>query len=165
LKEVEQLLKAGKSVVPLREDPIVEELHLLSAKRELYLINGDEITPELKAAIEARGGEYIVADLGTMTDLSPLIRSAYHLLHLMSFYTTGEDETRAWTIVQGSKAPQAAGVIHTDFENKFIRAEVVNATKLLEAGSWAKARQKGMMRTEGKDYVMQEGDVMEVRHS
>jgi ribosome-binding ATPase YchF (GTP1/OBG family) len=56
-------------------------------------------------------------------------------------------------------------VIHTDFENKFIRAEVVNATKLLEAGSWAKARQKGMMRTEGKDYVMQEGDVMEVRHS
>ena len=83
---------------------------------------------------------------------------------LMSFFTTGEDETRAWTIETGSKAPQAAGAIHTDFEHKFIRAEVINWQKLLEASSWAAARQKGWIRTEGKEYIFQDGDVTEFRH-
>jgi ribosome-binding ATPase YchF (GTP1/OBG family) len=86
------------------------------------------------------------------------------VLDLISFFTTGEDETRAWTIERGTKAPQAAGVIHTDFEEKFIRMEVVPTEKLLEAGGWSKAKQKGWLRVEGKDYVVNDGDVIEVRH-
>ena len=82
----------------------------------------------------------------------------------MSFFTTGEDETRAWTIERGTKAPQASGVIHTDFESKFIRLEVVPTEKLLEAGGWSKAKQKGWLRVEGKEYVVADGDVIEVRH-
>ena len=83
---------------------------------------------------------------------------------LISFFTTGEDEARAWTIKRGAKAPEAAGTIHTDFEKKFIRAEVINWQKLLEVGGWGAAKQKGKMRLEGKDYVVQDGDVMEIRH-
>ena len=87
------------------------------------------------------------------------------MLGLISFLTTGEDESRAWTIRKEAKAPEAAGAIHTDFENKFIRAEVINWEKLLEAGGWVKAKQKGLIRIEGKDYEVQDGDVMEIRHS
>jgi ribosome-binding ATPase YchF (GTP1/OBG family) len=96
--------------------------------------------------------------------LSPLIVKAYAVLDLISFLTTGEDETRAWTIERGMKAPQAAGVIHTDFEKSFIRAEVVPYAELVAAGSWTNAKQKGKMRLEGKDYVVQDGDVMVIRH-
>ena len=92
--------------------------------------------------------------------LDKLIRASYHLLGLMSFLTSGEDETRAWTIKQGTKAPQAAGKIHTDFERGFIKAEVVNYKDLLENGSLAAAREKGLVRMEGKEYVVQDGDVI-----
>ena len=92
--------------------------------------------------------------------LEKLIRASYHLLGLMSFLTSGEDETRAWTIKQGTKAPQAAGKIHTDFERGFIKAEVVNYKDLLENGSLAAAREKGLVRMEGKEYVVQDGDVI-----
>ena len=99
-------------------------------------------------------------DLGLKeSGLEKLIRASYHLLGLMSFLTSGEDETRAWTIKQGTKAPQAAGKIHTDFERGFIKAEVVNYKDLLENGSLAAAREKGLVRMEGKDYVMKDGDV------
>ncbi|MDR3582207.1 MAG: DUF933 domain-containing protein, partial [Candidatus Pacebacteria bacterium] len=91
-------------------------------------------------------------------------KKTYHMLDLISFFTTGEDETRAWTIVRGTKAPQAAGVIHTDFETKFIRLEVIECPKLLEAGGWSKAKQKGWLRVEGKEYEVKDGDVLEVRH-
>ena len=100
-------------------------------------------------------------DLGLKeSGLEKLIRASYHLLGLMSFLTSGEDETRAWTIKQVTKAPQAAGKIHTDFERGFIKAEVVNYKDLLENGSLAAAREKGLVRMEGKEYVVQDGDVI-----
>ena len=100
-------------------------------------------------------------DLGlTESGLEKLVRASYHLLGLMSVLTAGEDETRAWTIKIGTKAPQAAGKIHTDFERGFIKAEVVNYQDLLDCGSYAGAREKGLVRMEGKDYVVQDGDVI-----
>ena len=100
-------------------------------------------------------------DLGlTESGLEKLIKASYHILGLMSFLTAGEDETRAWTIKIGTKAPQAAGKIHSDFERGFIKAEVVNYKDLLEQGSLAAAREKGLVGMEGKDYVVQDGDVI-----
>ena len=100
-------------------------------------------------------------DLGlTESGLEKLVRASYHLLGLMSFLTAGEDETRAWTIKIGTKAPQAAGKIHTDFERGFIKAEVVNYQDLLDCGSYAGAREKGLVRMEGKEYIVQDGDVI-----
>ena len=96
------------------------------------------------------------------TGLERLIKAAYKLLELISFLTTtGNKEVRAWTIKRGTKAPQAAGVIHTDFEKKFIRAEVVEFEKLIEAGSFKVAKDRGWIRTEGKDYEIKDGDVVE----
>ena len=100
-------------------------------------------------------------DLGLKeSGLEKLVNASYHLLGLMSFLTSGEDETRAWTIKIGTKAPQAAGKIHSDFERGFIKAEVVNYQDLLDCGSYAGAREKGLVRMEGKDYVVQDGDVI-----
>jgi GTP-binding protein YchF len=95
--------------------------------------------------------------------LPRFIRSAYHLLGLRTFFTTGEKESRAWTFRAGSRAPQCAGVIHTDFERGFIRAEVIHWDELLEIGSWSKAREVGKLRVEGKDYEVADGDVLEIR--
>jgi hypothetical protein len=94
-----------------------------------------------------------------------LIRKSYELLGLISFFTAGDDECRAWTIPVGSKAPQAAGAIHSDLEHHFIRAETIRWDKLLEAGSEAAARGKGTLRLEGKEYIVQDGDVLNIRHS
>ena len=105
--------------------------------------------------------EYGVFDDG----INGLIRTGYKLLDLISFFTTGEDETRAWTIPQGASAPEAGAAIHTDFFSKFIRAEVIAWNTLLEAGSYAKAREKGLVRTEGKTYIVKDGDVIEFLHS
>lgn len=100
-------------------------------------------------------------DLGLKeSGLEKLIRASYHLLGLISYLTAGEDETRAWTIRKGTKAPQAAGKIHTDFERGFIKAEVVNYKDLLEQGSLAAAREKGLVGMEGKEYVVRDGDVI-----
>ncbi|MNI94583.1 Ribosome-binding ATPase YchF [compost metagenome] len=92
-----------------------------------------------------------------------MIRAAYKLLGLYTYFTAGVQEVRAWTIQQGTKAPQAAGVIHTDFERGFIRAEVVSYDDLVTAGSMAAAREKGQLRLEGKEYVVADGDVMHFR--
>jgi len=92
-----------------------------------------------------------------------MVRSAYHLLGMRTYFTTGEKETRAWTFYEGSTAPICAGRIHTDFQRGFIRAEVIQWDELLELGSWSKARDAGKLRVEGKDYVGQDGDVMEFR--
>jgi GTP-binding protein YchF len=94
-----------------------------------------------------------------------LIRKSYELLGLISFFTAGEDECRAWTVPAGAKAPQAAGVIHTDLEHHFIRAETIRWDALLDAGSEAAARGRGTLRLEGKEYVVQDGDVLHIRHS
>jgi ribosome-binding ATPase len=125
----------------------------------------------ISAAIEAEltdltpeEAQAYLADLGVEhSGASELIRSVYHLLGLRTYLTTGEKETRAWTIHAGDKAPAAAGVIHTDFERGFIKAEVVAYHDLVAAGSFAKAREAGKLRIEGKDYVVQDGDVMEFR--
>ena len=102
--------------------------------------------------------------LGVSTSgVDQLIKSAYHLLGLMSFLTAGEKEVRAWTIPQGTRAQTAAGVIHSDIERGFIRAEVTGYDDLVAAGSYAAAREKGLLRLEGKDYIMQEGDVVHFR--
>ena len=97
--------------------------------------------------------------------LNRLIRIGYQVLGLRTFITAGEKETRAWTITAGDKAPAAAGVIHTDLERGFIRAEVIGWDKLVEAGSIPNARDRGWVRTEGKDYVVQDGDVMNILHN
>ena len=91
------------------------------------------------------------------------LRAAYELMGLRTYLTTGEKESRAWTFRAGSTAPQAAGVIHTDFERGFIRAETINWQELVESGSWSAARDRGLVRSEGKDYLVQDGDVMEFR--
>lgn len=104
-------------------------------------------------------------ELGVSEDgLAGLIRGAYETLGLISFFTTGEDETRAWTVRKGSTAPVAGAAIHNDFLTKFIRAEVVSTPDLLASGSWAAARETAKLRTEGKDYVVQDGDVMVFLH-
>lgn len=103
--------------------------------------------------------EYGVFDDG----VNDLIQAGYKLLNLISYFTTGEDETRAWTIPAGSTAPEAGTAIHTDFKEKFIRAEVVEWNKLLEAGSYGKAREQGLVRTEGKEYIVKDGDVIEFK--
>ena len=103
-------------------------------------------------------------DLGVEeSGLDKLIQASYRTLGLMSFLTGGEDETRAWTIKIGTKAPQAAGKIHTDFERGFIKAEVINYQDLLDCGSYAAAREKGLIRMEGKEYVVRDGDLIEFR--
>lgn len=166
LKQIKEELEKGNLVRQFKNEEIVRELGLLTAKEQVYLLNGEEshVPEALKQKIAELHGAYVVVDLATADKLDELIKKAYEILDLISFLTTGEDESRAWTIERGSKAPQAAGAIHTDFEKTFIRAEVVNWAKLLEAGGWSQAKQKGWLRLEGKEYVVQDGDVMVIRH-
>jgi GTP-binding protein YchF len=122
-----------------------------------------EIESELVDLSEAEASEYL-RDLGVSgSGVSALIRAVYHLLGLRTYLTTGEKETRAWTIREGDKAPAAAGVIHTDFERGFIAAETVHFDDLVSLGSFAKAREAGKLRIEGKEYVVKDGDVVEFR--
>src|SRR5438874_5545222 len=122
-----------------------------------------QIESELVDLSEAEAREYL-RDLGVESSgVAALIRAVYHLLGLRTYLTTGEKETRAWTIRAGDKAPQAAGVIHTDFERGFIAAEVTHYDDLVALGSFAKAREAGKLRIEGKDYVVKDGDVIEFR--
>jgi GTP-binding protein YchF len=122
-----------------------------------------QIESELVDLSEAEAEEYL-RDLGVAgSGVSALIRAVYHLLGLRTYLTTGEKETRAWTISAGDKAPAAAGVIHSDFERGFIAAETVHFDDLVSLGSFAKARESGKLRIEGKDYVVRDGDVVEFR--
>ncbi|MDT7809989.1 MAG: ribosome-binding ATPase [Acidobacteriota bacterium] len=138
--------------------------------RELAAAEGAECVV-ISAQIEAELVELSTEDrLGYLQSLGVessgvdlMIRSAYRLLGLMSFLTAGEKEVRAWTVPRGTRAPQAAGTIHSDIERGFIRAEVVSYDDLTRAGSYAAAREQGLLRLEGKDYVMQEGDVVHFR--
>jgi GTP-binding protein YchF len=122
-----------------------------------------QIESELVDLSESEAQEYL-RDLGVAgSGVSALIRAVYHLLGLRTYLTTGEKETRAWTIRAGDKAPAAAGVIHSDFERGFIAAETVHFDDLVSLGSFAKARESGKLRIEGKDYVVKDGDVVEFR--
>lgn len=113
------------------------------------------------ADMDAEDKEMFLADLGLeISGLNRIIKEGYALLGLISFLTAGQPEVRAWTITKGTKAPQAAGKIHTDFEKGFIRAEVVSFDDLVSCGTMAAAKEKGLVRLEGKDYVMQDGDIV-----
>lgn len=176
LLRVKKLLESGSPAIADKElnsnilkNIGIKNLNLLTAKEQIYLLNGreEEASAELKDRIKKINADYIVVDLAKPKpeDIGALIKETYKTLDLISFLTTGEDETRAWTIKRGTKAPQAAGVIHTDFEKNFIRAEVINWNKLLDVGGWVQAKQKGLLRLEGKEYVVQDGDVLVVRHA
>ncbi len=148
-------------------------------------MTGDARYQELLAYFKEHGEQYVVVDakieqelsefegeekamfaeeLGVKGDgIDELIVAGYRLLGLMTYFTTGVEETRAWTVKIGSTAPVAGMAIHTDFKEKFIRAEIINWQTLLDAGSYAQAREKGLVRTEGKEYVVQDGDVIEFK--
>jgi GTP-binding protein YchF len=201
LKRLETALLAGKlagTVTPDEfEKPFLKSLHLLTAKKFLYVLNkktggvnldetGDERYTKLITFIKEIGADYVVVDAGIEQELSAfegterdemrsslgftgdsgintLIRKGYEILDLITYFTTGEKETRAWTIGRGWTAPEAGTAIHTDFKEKFVRAEVIEWDKLLESGSFATAREKGLLRTEGKEYIVKDGDVMEFK--
>jgi ribosome-binding ATPase YchF (GTP1/OBG family) len=125
----------------------------ISAKVEADLVS---FSPE--------DAQALLAELGLKeTGLKRVIKEAYELLGLQTYLTAGEKEVRAWTIKKGSTAPQAAGVIHTDFEKGFIKAEVINWRDFVDCGGEVKAKEKGLLRMEGKDYVVRDGDVMHFR--
>lgn len=138
-----------------------------NAVRKIAEDEGSEVLPicaELEAQIaplEKEEKELFLSELGLeKSGLDRLIKSSYHLLGLISYLTAGKPEVRAWTITKGTKAPQAAGKIHSDFERGFIRAEVIAYDDLIECGSMAAAKEKGLVRSEGKEYVMKDGDIV-----
>lgn len=168
------------------EKKILKGYQLLALKPRLYLLNAkdEEIRPEVIEAFKKNGWPFLVIDLLTEeeatdfnkderislglrleSELDLLIHKSYELLNLITFLTTGPDETRAWTIKKGTRAPRAAGVIHSDFESHFIKAEVIGYNDLVSAGGFASAREKGLIRTEGKEYVVRDGDVIEIKHN
>jgi len=182
LKRVYELLKQGKLLCDIgwtkEEEKIIKSYQLLSFKPRIYLLNGKE--EEAKEFVfndncividilgeadltELSQEDKIALGVYQESKLNDLIKESYRILDLITFLTTGPDETRAWTIKRGDRAPQAGGAIHSDFEEFFIRAEVINWKDLLDAGGFAKAREKGLIRTEGKDYVVRDGDVIEIK--
>jgi hypothetical protein len=124
-----------------------------------------KVEAELAEMSDADAAEFLSSYGLQESGLSRLIRKTYELLGMVSFFTVGEDECRAWMIPVNTRAVQAAGAIHSDLEKHFIRAETITWDQLLEAGSEANARAKGTLRLEGKDYIVKDGDVMHIRHS
>ena len=145
---------------PENEIPFAREVRKVADSEHAEMIVISAAIEEEIAQMDPEEKEEFLQDLGIgQSGLDRLITACYHLLGLISFLTAGEDECRAWTITRGTKAPQAAGKIHTDFEKGFIRAEVVPFDTLVENGSMAACREKGLIRSEGKDYVMKDGDI------
>lgn len=177
------VIRAGGSINPKEDKELVEtELQIadidktekLSTKPVLYVYNVDEksitgnelricakLEEELADLTEDERLEYLKSVGLAETGLERLIKAAYKLLGLISFLTAGKKEVRAWTVRAGENALRASGVIHTDFMKNFIRAQVIEYDKLIEAGSYAEAKKRGWIRTEGKDYLVQDGDVIE----
>jgi ribosome-binding ATPase len=173
--------RASKMEMSAEDRALVYDLHLLTMKPMLYVANVDEsqvaqefapidgVTPiPICAKVEAdlaelepeEAAEYL-AELGLAEPgLNALIREAYKLLGLQSYFTAGVQEVRAWTVPVGAKAPQAAGVIHTDFERGFIKAEVIGFEDFVALGGEKGAKEAGKMRLEGKEYIMADGDVV-----
>lgn len=176
------------------ERKLISHMNMLTMKPILYSLNGksgstisDERAEKVYAYITALGSQYVHVDAGTERELNDvgeedkaafrselgvsvdglaeLIRGAYATLGLITFFTTGPKESRAWTVPKGASAPEAGATIHTDFKDKFIRAEVIGSAELLASGSYAAAREKGQVRTEGKEYIVKDGDVMVFLHS
>jgi ribosome-binding ATPase len=154
----EELANADKNKFVQQVRSYVREHHDTSA-----VVVSAEIESELVTLSSEERAEYLEGLGVSETGANKLVQEAYHLLGLRTYLTTGEKETRAWTIHAGDKAPQAAGVIHSDFEKSFISAECVSYEDLVSAGSFARARELGKLRTEGKEYVVQDGDVIEFK--
>ena len=156
-------------VANVAEEHLLEDNDMVRAVREYAAAEGHDvikisaqIESELATLDAAEAAEFL-AELGVEEPgLNLLIRTGYRILGLITFITAGEKETHAWTVRENSKAPVAAGKIHSDFERGFIRAEVVSTEQLLEAGSYAEARSKGWVRTEGKEYIVQDGDILNI---
>ncbi|NCU41460.1 MAG: redox-regulated ATPase YchF [Candidatus Moranbacteria bacterium] len=178
-KKVREALEAGNvaSSVSVSEEEklLLRGFSLLTSKPVIYVLNVNNIEQEISKEFENL--DYVKIDikmeeellemskeemkeLELETGLDDLIRKAYEVLGLITFLTTGEQESRAWTIKRGSTAPEAGSAIHNDFKERFIRAEVIGWKDLLEASSWSKAKELGKVRTEGKEYIMQDGDVV-----
>lgn len=188
LQKLKDNLEKGIAVreIELSDDDqrYIKELNLLTAKPIIYVLNIDDnyidgkiewldqvlklnikLEEEIVNLPEQEREEYI-KELGLeQSGLEKLIKTSYETLGLITFFTTGKDETRAWTVEKGACAPEAAGKIHTDIEQGFIRAEVINWADFIEVGGEAAAKEKGLIRTEGKDYVMQDGDICHFLHS
>lgn len=190
-KQAEDVLNSGQTIFASDLDPEpIFELFLLTAKPFLYVINADEdqlSDPQFREAMAelVAPGEAVFVDAQVESELAELseeeaiellssigqeesgiralARVGFDTLGLQTYLTAGPKESRAWTIPRGASAPQAAGVIHTDFERGFIKAEVISFDHLVEAGSTAAARSQGVLRVEGKDYIMVDGDVVEFR--
>ncbi|OJI06896.1 redox-regulated ATPase YchF [bacterium CG10_46_32] len=187
LEKVKTELDAGKPArgadLTKDEQESIRELHLITAKPMLRVLNVDEseatrepgqanevvisakIESEL-AELSSEDAKAMMTDLGLKASgLDRLITASYRLLNLITFLTSGPMETRAWTVTNGATAPQAAGVIHTDFEKGFIRAEIISCEDFIECAGETGAKEKGKMHLEGKEYIMKDGDVCYFRHS
>lgn len=188
VKKIKATLEAGKLANDtvgldelLKEENakiIIREMSLLTMKPFLYVFNvadpsqkledNLEKLPHIKLDIKIEEElidmtEEEAEEMGLKSEIGKLVVAAYDLLGLQTFLTTGKQETRAWTIKKGATAPEAGAAIHTDFQEKFIRADVVMWDKLLEIGSWGKAKELGAVKTVGKDYIMQDGEVVEFK--
>lgn len=193
LKKLQSVLASGKLantvVLTEKERDELQDVLLLTAKKILYVVNVDEkmakksvtdwisplgtdrvaipISVKIEAELSALATDdalEFLRELGlSQSGLDTMIAKSYEMLDLITFLTTGEKETRAWTITRGAKAPQAAGKIHTDFEKAFIRAEVIGYADFVGCGGEAGAKEKGRLRVEGKEYVMKDGDVCHFR--
>lgn len=165
-----------KTELEMKDSESIEKENLLSKKPIIYLLNTGDKTEykevdfnALKMNLKDEEGlselsEAEAKDLEIDSKLDALILNCYNILSLITFYTTtGGKEVRAWTLTNGSKAPEAGGRVHSDFEEKFIKAEVIPWQKLTEVGSWVKARERGWIKTAGRDYVVQDGDVIEFK--
>jgi len=188
LKKAKDFLSQEKVLIDQNfaddEKEILNGFQLLTFKPRLYLLNGKEEEIDfVRSDLTKFGDNYLVVDVASeyeseglssqervelvlpeLSETDILVKKSYELLNLITFLTTGEDETRAWTIKNGDKAPKAGAAIHSDFENKFVKAEVVFWQDLLNAGGYPKAREQGKLRTEGKEYVVKDGDVIEFKH-
>ena len=154
----------GENAERNEQNPYVREVKDYAARTKAEVVTISARLEEEIAELDDDEASLFLADLGlSESGLDRLIRGAFSLLGLQTFLTAGEDECRAWTITYGTTAPKAAGKIHTDFERGFIRAEIVNYDDLVELGSVAAARDKGLVRLEGKDYIMRDGDVVNFR--
>ncbi|MEK7569046.1 MAG: redox-regulated ATPase YchF [Patescibacteria group bacterium] len=153
----------GKNLDELKDPRYTALLEYLKTKGASFVVVDAGVEHDL-SQLEGDEKEMFRAELGVKDDgINDLIKKSYEILGLEVYFTTGEVETRAWTIKKGSTAPVAGQAIHTDFKDKFIRAEVIFWSDLLDAGSFANAREKGLMRIEGKEYIVKDGDVMEFR--
>ena len=157
----------GKNLDEMNDERFAKLLEYIKNLKSDYVIVDAKIEEDLKDMEGAEKEMFrneLVGELGGTTDgIDDLIKKGYEILNLITYFTTGEDETRAWTILKDSTAPVAGQAIHTDFKEKFIRAEVVFWKDLIDSQGYATAREKGLVRTEGKEYIVKDGDVIEFK--